>query len=141
MMQALAVLSVMIALSTPPPNVNAPNGMLGCEYAQSWRSTNLPFAGQGDASIIDHSAAIIYSGDAVGWLFQVRSGSVYYQDGPVGIRYRYHQAAPGDIAEKVLSLLTSRHDPDKLQKGTIYPVIGVNVSALGDSKITMEGCF
>ena len=67
----------------------------------------------------------------MGWLFQVRSGSVYYQDGPVGIRYRYHQAAPGDIAEKVLSLLTSRHDPDKLQKGTIYPVIGVNVSALG----------
>ena len=106
------------------------------------KHTNLPFAGKGNASTIDHSAALLYSGDAVGWLFQVRGGGVVYEDGPVGIRYQYHKPAAKEVATAVLGFLLLRYSTTKIQKGAFYPVPDqLHLSSLIGLNLQIKGCY
>lgn len=121
------------------------SGVYGCNYAiQTFKHTNFPPNDRSDAAQIDHAAAILYKGDAVGWLFQTGNGKLYYQDGPLqdsSLQYTQHKPAPPNIAKAVLGALLPRYSPD-LQRGTLYPVTTLpRLGNLNGHDLEMKACY
>jgi len=147
-MIALVVTTLIVAATTFIPNQHGGytvSGVYGCNYAiQTFRHINYPMNNRSDAAQIDHAVAILYKGDAVGWVFQTGNGKLYYEDGPLdysSLQYTQHKPAPPNIAKAVLGALMPRYSPD-LQQGAIYPV--TTPPRLGNLKghdLEFKGCY
>jgi hypothetical protein len=119
-------------------------GKLGCGYAfKTYYHMNLPANTTKPSTEIAHADALVYQGDAVGWLLRTRKGSHWYADGPINVPA--HRKAPEKIAIGVLYQLAPAYNATlgtTPQDGSLWPVAAApNMLGITGLGISVRSCF
>jgi hypothetical protein len=119
-------------------------GKLGCGYAfKTYYHMNLPANTTKPSTEVAHADALMYHGDAVGWLLRTRKGSLWYADGPINVPA--HRKAPEKIAIGVLYQLAPAYNATlgtTPQDGSLWPVTAApNMLGIAGLGISVRSCF
>ena len=112
-----------------------------CDNAQHYKQMNLPPNTTSQDTEIRHAAAVMYRGQAVGWLYETLRGQVFYQDGPIDpstLRARQSRA----VALTAIEALGLKPNKTHIQVGSIYTVTApLRPGPLVNTEIEIRGCY